>query len=156
MSPAAASARSLPSAATELWLALAVIVGTVTGCAVIRFEDGTVVDGISWFGVQRETVLPYAAGMLATAGLQAHAARRLPTVPSLDPVRRFLRASAVLMLGILVTPYAVAPWLEVVHDSLGAGLFAVQLAFATHLPLSVAALVGAAAGRPADGAVTPG
>jgi len=119
-----------PRATVDLWVALGVIAATVAGCTRIRFEDGTVVDGISWFGVHRETVPLFAVGMLTTAGLQVHAARSLAAVPPLDTARQFLIASALLMVGILVTPYSLRRWLEVTHDSLGACLFALQLLFA--------------------------
>jgi predicted small integral membrane protein len=115
--------------ATALWVALAVFLTTVLMCSRIRFVTLTRIDGLSWFGVQRETAVPFVAGVLTVAGLQVYAAAALPDVPELAIVRRFLRASALLMVGILVTPYSLSAWMELVHDGLGTCLFLFQLVF---------------------------
>ncbi|HEY6798418.1 MAG TPA: hypothetical protein VI248_27380 [Kineosporiaceae bacterium] len=114
----------------DVALAVAGTVLTVGLCSAIEFTSSTRSDGLSWFGANRRTVLPFVVGMAAVAGLQWHAAARLPRTGALRGTRSLLRASAVLLIGILATPYVVGVWVEAVHEVLAGGLFLLQLVFA--------------------------
>jgi hypothetical protein len=108
-----------------LWLAAAACAGGILACLRSGWTDETVRDGLSWFGARPEAFLPFATGMLATAVLLGWAAASLP--PGLGATRAALALSAVLLTGVVATPYTAGPVLYAVHDSLAAALFLVQL-----------------------------
>jgi hypothetical protein len=116
-------------ATADLWAAAAVMAAGVLGCAAVRFDTTTMTDGLSWFGVHQQTLLPYAAALLTAVALQWHASTVLPISGDAGRLRAFLRLSAALMLGILLTPYAVNGWFNAAHEVFGTCLFALQLAF---------------------------
>lgn len=120
-----------PGAVALLRLAVVVLVVTVAVCALLGHDATTRRDGLSWFGVHARTVLPYATGLGAVAALQWAAADRLPDGERTEAVRRFLRVSALLVVGLLLTPYSAGAVVDALHRTFGATLFALQLLVAT-------------------------
>ena len=115
----------------DLWVALAVLLATVTMCSRLQFDRDAVANGLSWFGIMRRTVVPFTIGLLLVAGLQVRAAAALPRTDDLTWLRRGLIASAVLMIGILATPYSVSMLVYRIHDAFGTALFGLQIGLAT-------------------------
>jgi hypothetical protein len=84
-------------------------------------------DGLSWFGVTRETVLEYAVTLLVTAALMLRAAAPLAALPTLRPVRVGLTACATFLPLMLATPYTLNPFMNWTHMTIGSLLFSTQL-----------------------------
>ncbi len=115
----------------DLRLVLLVLVATIAICSLIDFAPETETNGLSWFGVRRQTVVPFGLGVLCVVALLVRAAATLPdSSRPLVMTRRALVASAVLMLGLLATPYTLSTFFNWAHMTFGATLFAMQLAYA--------------------------
>ncbi|MFA5004426.1 MAG: hypothetical protein WC498_04090 [Candidatus Saccharimonadales bacterium] len=110
-----------PAAKTILWGQLCLLVGLAL-CAIIRPEGLTTNNGISYYGIFHQTVVPYMLGLLGAAYFCSRAADKLPS-----PLNTALRISALLIVGIVVTPYAVASWVDYLHTAFGSALFSLQL-----------------------------
>jgi hypothetical protein len=81
--------------------------------------------GISYFGIFRETFFPYALGLLGGAFCIIQASDRLPDDETL--LKYVFKFFATLIVGIVVTPYAVGRWVSDAHTAFGAALFSLQL-----------------------------
>ena len=140
--------RSRGGSAAGLLLAAAVVLAaSVCVCVGLTWGHTDIDDGLSWFGTLASTVLPYAAGLVATSVLLWLVARRVPVVPGSGPTRAVLVWTAVLLVGLAATPYTVGPRLELVHRLIGSALFAGQLLYSVWVARSRgsardAALVG--------------
>ena len=135
------------SAAGLLLVAAVVLAVSVCACVGLTWGHTDIDDGLSWFGTLGSTVIPYAVGLVATSALLWLAAQRVPVVPLAAPTRGVLLWSAVLLVGLAVTPYTVGPRLELVHRLIGSALFAGQLLYSvwvvrTRRTVVDAALVG--------------
>ncbi|GII58370.1 hypothetical protein Pth03_67590 [Planotetraspora thailandica] len=90
--------------------------------------------GISYYGVHWETVLPYAASLLGAALFTRKALRATASAtPSLGRLRRAADSFALLLGGIVLTPYTLNGAVDWTHRLLGACLFALQLVLAVRL-----------------------
>lgn len=132
-----------------------VVTLALTVCCSVELPRDAVINGVSWFGVTRATLAPYAAGLLGAAWLLARAATALAStgvtgvrgdtlettsgtgatgattgLRALQVLRVTLRTCAVLMVVLLLTPYTVDTWFNWTHMTVGAALFLVQLLFA--------------------------
>lgn len=103
-------------------------------CVVMRPDGLGANGGVSYFGVHRDTVLPYTialvgSGLLTCRGLRAAAIA--------TPSPRFLRSAAsalaALSFGIALTPYSLSGLFDWLHTIFGAVLFILQLAIAVQL-----------------------
>lgn len=131
-------------------LGQALLFGGLLTCLVLRPEGLATNDGLSYYGTFLDTIVPYGVALLGCAICCHRAARMLgddthegdngerggsaaagPStsgdVDGIRTVRRGLETFAVLLVGLFLTPYTVAPWVEDLHMSLGAALFAGQL-----------------------------
>lgn len=90
-------------------------------------------DGLSYFGVFRETFVPYAIGLLGAAYFAMQASEQIPDHES--TIRPALKTYAILVLGIVVTPYAASPWLNYLHIASGSALYSLQLIFSIWLTM---------------------
>ncbi|HVN11229.1 MAG TPA: hypothetical protein VMT69_03985 [Kineosporiaceae bacterium] len=84
-------------------------------------------DGLSWFGVTRQTVVEYGITLLVTAALMLRAAVPLAALASLRPARLGLVVCAALLPLMLATPYTVSTFMNWTHMTIGSVLFATQL-----------------------------
>lgn len=82
-------------------------------------------DGVSYFGAQKTTVIPYSVGLLLTAWFSFKVARALPK-HSHRVVKAGFKIIAILLLAIVVVPYGINFTLEYIHTLLSAALFLVQ------------------------------
>ncbi|MEU6783787.1 hypothetical protein ABZ912_31715 [Nonomuraea angiospora] len=102
--------------------------------------------GMSDFGVHWRTVVPYAVGFLGTALYTRRALRAAaPALPSPRFVAVAGDSFAVLLVGILLTPYTLGSGVHWVHRSFGAALFLHELVLAVRMvswASAGAALVG--------------
>ena len=117
------------SAAGLLLVAAVILAASVCACVGLTWGHTDIDDGLSWFGTLGSTVVPYAAGLVVTSALLWLAAQRVPVVPGAGPTRAVMLWSAVLLVGLAVTPYTVGPRLELVHRLIGSALFAGQLLY---------------------------
>jgi hypothetical protein len=103
-------------------------------CVAIKPEGLGANSGISYYGVHRETVLPYTIALVASAlvtcrGLRAAAA----STPSPGRLRGSASSLAALSFGIALTPYSLNTLFDWLHTILGALLFILQLGLALQL-----------------------
>ncbi len=91
--------------------------------------------GLSYFSIQKITVLPFTVGMLAASYFIARAARVLPrgSEPTLRRLEVILCIIALLIVCVLATPYSVNPLLSVLHTIAATTLFVCELAAAAWL-----------------------
>jgi len=94
-------------------------------CVVLKPSGLSVNDGTSYFGIYRETLLPYAFGLLSAAYFAIRASAQLP--PNVALLRQALVVYALLIVGIVITPYAVGKWVDYLHITFGSVLFSLQL-----------------------------
>ena len=97
----------------------------LTICVMLKPDGLSVNDGISYFGIYRETLLPYLFGLLGAAYFSVRATTQLPAEMTL--LRRAFKVYALLIVGIVITPYAVAKWVDYLHIAFGSALFSLQL-----------------------------
>jgi hypothetical protein len=103
-------------------------------CVAIRADGLGANSGVSYYGVHRETVLPYTFTLVAPAlltwrGLRSAAAAS----PSPVRIRRSAGSLAALSFGVALTPYSLNGLFDWLHTILGAALFVLQLALAWQL-----------------------
>lgn len=87
--------------------------------------------GISYFGVHRDTVIPYTIALVGCAMLTC---RGLRAAAAASPAPKLLRGSAnalaAVSFGIALTPYSVSGLFDWLHTIFGAVLFILQLTLA--------------------------
>ncbi len=114
--------------AVQALVSAGVVMGTgVVACLVVAPKPVVVDDGLSWFGVTRSTLLPFALTMLTTAALLLRASRELLQVPALRPLGPALGACAAFLPLLVATPFTLSPVVEDAHETVGSALFVVQL-----------------------------
>ncbi|MER6945176.1 hypothetical protein ABT294_14220 [Nonomuraea sp. NPDC000554] len=105
--------------------------GGLTTCLVAMPDCLTVNCGMSDFGVHWRTIVPYAIGFLGAALFTRRALRAAaPDLRSPGFVRRAGDSFAVLLTGVLLTPYTLAEPVHWIHRLFGAGLFLHELILA--------------------------
>src|SRR5690349_11520411 len=134
------------SAVRDLGKGQVMLFGGVAGGVVRRPGGLSANNGISYYGVHPLTIPLVAVTLLAAAGYTRRGLRQLaPVTAAPNFLRRCADAFAVLLAGVLLTPYTVNQLVRWSHDGLGATLFVVQLALGARLlgwtrdPLAVAA-----------------
>lgn len=100
-------------------------------CVLLKPTGLSTNNGISYYGVYRETFFPYAVGLLGAAYFAVRAIDHLPTGEKV--VQQSLKLYAPLVVGIVITPYAVGRWMDYLHTICGATLFSLQLALSCWL-----------------------
>jgi hypothetical protein len=103
-------------------------------CVLMRPDGLGANSGVSYYGVHRDTVLPYTIAVVGSALLTC---RGLRTAAVATPSPRRLRGSAnslaALSFGIALTPYSVSGLIDWLHTIFGAALFILQLGIAIQL-----------------------
>lgn len=90
--------------------------------------------GISYYGNYQLTIIPYLIGLLLTSYFIIRAARALPrTSRTFNAMAEILTAVALLIVGVLLTPYSVATLFDRAHVLTSGILFVVELALAIWL-----------------------
>lgn len=108
--------------------------GGMALCVVVRPEGLYANHGISYFGVQWETVSLYAIGLVGVATFTRRALRSAAfALPTPGRVRQIADGFALLVYGVILTPYPVSPVLSWLHRGFGSALFVLQLALAGRL-----------------------
>jgi len=102
-------------------------------CVALKPAGLSANNGISYYGIFRETFLPYALGLLGSAFFLAHAIGNLPT--SQHELRLAFTTYIPLIVGIVATPYAAGRWLNYLHTIFGSALFSLQLILSGWLTL---------------------
>lgn len=101
-------------------------------CVIIKPHGLATNDGISYYGIYRETVLPYAFALLGAAYFCLQASGELAD-SHFQLLRNWLKIMAILLAGLVVTPYAAGTWVDYLHTTFGTILFAGQLLFSIWL-----------------------
>ena len=81
--------------------------------------------GISYFGTNKLTIIPYAAGLLITCFFIIKAAKNINHSQTL--LSDFMASIALLIFGVLLTPYSVGALFDRVHLVASASLFLTEL-----------------------------
>lgn len=110
-----------------LWLAAAVTGAGIIACFHGGYTEETVRAGLSWFGGRRPSFPAFAFALLGGATLIGSAAVVLPRTRDLTITRVALATMAVLIVGIVVTPYTAGPLVFAVHDTVGTLLWLTQI-----------------------------
>lgn len=97
-------------------------------CVILKPQGLTSNGGISYYGVYRETILPYILALLGSAYFLIKTAE-LYTGPEQKVVRYALTAFGLLTIGVLITPDSLSAFMDGVHRSFGVPLFSLQLLF---------------------------
>ncbi|MFI6597509.1 hypothetical protein ACIBHX_14740 [Nonomuraea sp. NPDC050536] len=110
------------------------LLGGLLVCMVVLPSCVTGNCGMSDFGVHWRTIVPYAiglvgAGLFTRRGLRAAA----PVLPAPRLVRLAGDSFALLLVGVLLTPYTLGEGVHWVHRTFGAALFLFQLILAIRL-----------------------
>lgn len=119
---------------TDLIRGQACLFGGVLTCVAIKPHGLGANNGISYYGVLWQTLIPYAVALLGSAYFTRKAlvaaAEAFP-----DPVymRRMASALAVTTSGLVVTPYSLGRLFDMTHTTLGGVLFTIQLFLAARL-----------------------
>lgn len=122
------------SAVSTLAKGQAFLFGGVTVCVVVRPDGLRANNGISFYGVHPVTVPVLAAGLLGAAWYTRRGLRlAAPSTPAPDLMRRSGNAFALLLVGILVTPYTIGVLVDWTHRGLGSALFVLQLVLGAQL-----------------------
>lgn len=100
-------------------------------CVLIKPSGLAANDGISYYGIYRETFLPYAIGLLGAAYFAVRTIDQLPVHERL--LRLSLKIYAPLIVGIVITPYAAGWLMDYLHTACGAALFSLQLLLSCYL-----------------------
>ncbi|TQS22841.1 hypothetical protein [Microbispora hainanensis] len=112
----------------------ACLFGGLGVCVTLRPEGLAVNHGMSYFGVHWQTLLPYAAGLAGAALFTSRALRDAAArTPHPAHLRRMAGSFAVLLAGIVLTPYTLGGAVDWAHRGLGAALFVLQLLLAVRL-----------------------
>jgi hypothetical protein len=119
--------------ARNLLTAAAVMAAGVLICIDQAPKPLDTTDGLSWFGVNRETVVVYGLTMVVTSLLLVRVAAMLSAVPELRPLRLGLLGCATLMPLMVATPYTVDAVFNWTHMTIGAVLFVLQILVAVWL-----------------------
>lgn len=102
--------------------------GGLLVCVVMRPHGLVANDGISYYGIFRHTVGPYA---LALMGMAFWTRRALHLAAPLSPAPAYLRGMATWMaamsVGVVLTPYSLNIVFDWAHTLLGAAVFVLQL-----------------------------
>ncbi len=83
--------------------------------------------GVSYYMTHLRTFVPLATGFVITIALLFKAASDLPAAGITLPIKRSIQAVAILLLGILVTPYTWGTFFNWAHMTLAAILFVIQI-----------------------------
>lgn len=105
--------------------------GAMTICIILSQQAITTNQGLSYYGVTAQTLVPYAIGFLLSAYFVFRASFGLRKLGQEGKyVAIALRILAVLMIGVLVTPYAISERLYEIHVAISSLLFVVELLLA--------------------------
>lgn len=112
----------------DLALGQVFLFGGMLVCVMIRPDGLGANAGISYYGIHRGTVVPYAVAVIGSALFTRRALRGMaPVLPAPARVRGTADALAAMAWGVVLTPYSVDMVFDWAHTLLGAALFFVQL-----------------------------
>jgi hypothetical protein len=100
--------------------------GGLLVCVLLKPAGLATNDGISYYGVQAETILPYAFALLGGAYFTLRASHQ-PEDEAWRLLRLALQVYALLIAGLVITPYAAGRWVDYLHTACGSALFFLQL-----------------------------
>lgn len=103
---------------------------TALVCMVILPEAIYTNDGISYYGVHRQTIVPYTIGILLSVWCFAQVIKHSKSILTRE-VRFFSAASIVFLFGLAVTPHTINTFFWVAHVSMGILLFFSQFVAST-------------------------
>jgi hypothetical protein len=95
-------------------------------CIVLRPRGLAANNGISYYGVYRETILPYIFALLGCAYFCIKAAEQF-TEPVFKLLKYAFSVIGLLVIGILVTPDSLSQFMDGLHRACGSSLFVLQL-----------------------------
>jgi len=95
-------------------------------CVIIRPAGLADNAGISYYGVYRETILPYILALLGSAYFSIKAAEHFNATGRVI-MRYALTLMGLLTIGVLITPDSLSKFMDGLHRACGASLFSIQL-----------------------------
>lgn len=102
--------------------------GLIALSILLRPDSLTVNHGLSFFGVEPATILPYAFALLLCGWFVFRTAQVLSSEPGVSQAAAiWLMALLPPLLGILLTPYSINPTFGDLHELFGTILFLLQL-----------------------------
>ncbi|HET9850583.1 MAG TPA: hypothetical protein VFP35_03105 [Candidatus Saccharimonadales bacterium] len=110
----------------SIFISQAVLYGSFLLCVLIAPASLAANNGLSYFGVHPLTAIPFGAGLIISAYLIFSALGRWQANLH-KPVRRALQVVALLMIGVVLTPYSISSWFDYLHTAIGTCLFVIQL-----------------------------
>lgn len=118
----------------DLVLAQSCLLGGLLLCVALRPDGLGANSGISYYGVHRQTVTPYAVAIIGSALLMRRALRWVgPASPRPGYFRVVANWLAAMSAGVVLTPYSLNTLFDWLHTALGAAVFALQLVLAWQL-----------------------
>jgi hypothetical protein len=112
----------------NLILGQAVLYVGLLMCVALKPDGLGANDGISYYGIFRQTVVPYAIAILGPGYFIWTALRTAaPFAPAPVYLRRMANCLAALSVLVVLTPYSANPVFDWVHTLAGAFLFVLQL-----------------------------
>lgn len=110
-------------------------------CSLLAFNSTLESRGVSYFGINPRTVVPYMLGFLGTAWLCRKAALALPNLKHKKRLQRMLSLMAIGMVGVAITPYSVATWVFAIHVCFATIVFLAEMFITLWLTFWVASNV---------------
>lgn len=108
--------------------------GGLLMCVVLKPRGLSANDGISYYGIFRRTVVPYAIALLGSGMFTWRALRwAAPASPAPAYVRGMAGCLAAMSAGVVLTPYSLNLVFDWVHTILGAAVFILQLVLGAQL-----------------------
>jgi hypothetical protein len=115
----------------DLVLGQACLLAGLLVCVALKPDGLGANDGISYYGIYRQTVIPYAIAIIGSALLTRRALRAVaPLFPSPGYLRGLAGWLAAMSVGVVLTPYSLDTLFDWVHTMLGTAVFALQLVLA--------------------------
>lgn len=118
--------KSMRTAAKTLLFGQLILYAGLLVCVLIKPAGLGANDGISYYGIYKETFFPYAVGLLGAAYFAVRAIGQLEK-GGMKLLRLALKIYAPLIVGIVITPYAAGKWMDYLHTTCGSALFSLQL-----------------------------
>lgn len=105
-------------------------------CVFIRPEGLSVNEGLSYFGVYKNTVVFFSLAIIINSVFYLKSARSLSYEhPEHKYLAKVLRIMAIFLLGLMMVPYSFS---NPIHTAFGAGFFFIQFAFSAWLIFKIA------------------
>lgn len=128
-----AQLQTLPNGAFgSLFLAELTLAMTVIGCTLVEFNDAVSTDEMSYYGVHRKTIPILVLGLSLSIVFFLKAASRFDVPGAGHLISKALKFVSAAAITLVLTPYSVNTYFDLLHKTIGTTLFLGQLGLSLH------------------------